>query len=116
VADVTLWHNPRCSKSRAALKLLEDAGASVSVRRYLEDAPTLAELTALHRALGRPVLDMVRTGEAAFRVAGLTKSSDDDALLQAMADHPILIERPVAIRGDRAVIGRPPEDVLSLLP
>ena len=116
MADVTLWHNPRCSKSRAALTLLEKAGAAVTVRRYLEDAPTLAELTALHRALGRRAIDMVRTGEAAFRDAGLSKSSDDDTLLQAMADHPILIERPVAIRGVRAVIGRPPEAVLTLLP
>lgn len=116
MADVILWHNPRCSKSRAALKLLEDAGVAVTVRRYLEDAPTLAELTALHRALARPALDMVRTGEAAFRAAGLTKGASDDMLLEAMAEHPILIERPVAIRGARAVIGRPPEAVLSLLP
>ena len=116
MADVTLWHNPRCSKSRAALKLLEEAGARVTVRRYLEDAPTRAELETLHRALDRPAIDMIRTGEPAFRAAGLSKSSDDAALCQAMADHPILIERPVAIRGTRAVIGRPPEAVLTLLP
>ena len=115
MAEVTLWHNPRCSKSRTALKLLEDAGATVAVRLYLQDPPSLADLAAVHKALGRPAIDMVRTGEAAFRAAGLSKTDADAALLQAMADHPILIERPVAIRGGRAVVGRPPEDVLTLL-
>lgn len=111
----TLWHNPRCGKSRAALALLEAAGARFEVRLYLKDAPSEAELHSLATALNRPVIDMVRTGEAAFRESGLTKDSRDDALFSAMAAQPILIERPVFVKEGRAVIGRPPEDVLTLL-
>lgn len=113
---ITLWHNPRCSKSRQALALLEEAGAKITVRRYLEDAPTLAELTALRAALGAPpVVDMMRTGEKRFKELGLTKTSAEADLMAAMAAHPILIERPVALQGTRAIIGRPPENVLSLV-
>ena len=116
MADVTLWHNPRCSKSRAALALLEGRGAKVTVRRYLDDPPTEAELRAVRDAMGDvPVIAMVRTGEAEFKTAGLTKASDDAALIAAMARYPKLIERPVAIAGGRAVIGRPPERVLETL-
>ena len=110
---ITLWHNSRCSKSRAALALLE--GQDVQLRRYLEDAPSEAELRAAHVLLGGPVIGMMRTGEAAFKAAGLAKNSPDDALFAAMALHPILIERPLAMTARRAVIGRPPEAVLSLL-
>jgi len=113
---ITLWHNPRCSKSRQALALLEEAGAEVAVRRYLEDAPTSTEIEAVRKAMGNPpVIDMMRAGEKTFKELGLTKTSDEDALIAAMAAHPILIERPVAICGDRAVIGRPPERVRDLL-
>lgn len=113
---ITLWHNPRCSKSRQALALLQDAGVEVSIRRYLEDAPTRAELEAVHTALGHPpVIEMMRPKEPEFKNAGLSKTDSDETLLQAMADHPKLIERPVAIKGDQAVLGRPPEDVLKLL-
>jgi len=115
VTDVTLWHNPRCSKSRSALKLLEEAGHQVSVRRYLEEAPSLEELTRLQSALGLSALEMMRPKEASFRANGLSRSDDDATLLAAMAAHPILIERPVALVGNRAVIGRPPERVLEIL-
>ncbi len=110
-----LWHNPRCSKSREALALLQEKGITPEVRRYLEDAPTYAELKAAQAALGVPVIEMVRTKEAEFKVAGLSKDSDDETLLRAMAETPKLIERPVAFAGARAVIGRPPERVLELL-
>ncbi|MFD0858900.1 arsenate reductase (glutaredoxin) [Roseovarius aquimarinus] len=113
MALITFWHNPRCSKSRAALAMLE--GRDVEVRRYLDDAPGEAELRAAHAQLGGPVIAMMRTGEAAFRQAGLTKDSPEDALFAAMAAHPILIERPLAMTAGRAVIGRPPEAVLALL-
>ena len=113
---ITLWHNPRCSKSRQALALLQDAGADITIRRYLEDAPTLAELESMHAALGHPpVIDMMRPKEPGFKAAGLSKSDDDATLLQAMADHPKLIERPLAFKGDQAALGRPPENVLKLL-
>ncbi len=113
---ITIWHNPRCSKSRQTLTLLEDAGADVTVRRYLEDAPSLAELQTARIALGTPpVVDMIRTGEKAFIEAGLSKTDSDDTLLQAMASHPILIERPMVFRDGKGVIGRPPENVQQLL-
>ena len=113
---IEYWHNPRCSKSRQGLALLEEKGAELSVRRYLEDAPSHAELTAAWEALGKPpVAQMMRTKEAAFKEAGLSKDDPDESLLAAMAAHPVLIERPLAIRDGRAVIGRPPESLLELL-
>lgn len=113
---ITLWHNPRCSKSRQALALLEEAGAELTIRRYLEDPPSLRELEAVHTALGQPrVIDMMRSREAEFKAASLSKTDNDATLIKAMADHPKLIERPVAIKGGRAVLGRPPERVLDLL-
>ncbi|MEX3316840.1 arsenate reductase (glutaredoxin) [Sulfitobacter sp. PS-8MA] len=112
---ITLWHNPRCSKSRQTLALIEAAGVSVTLRRYLEDAPSREEIIAAREALGVPAIEMVRTGEAAFKELGLTKDSPEDAFLDAMAAHPILIERPIAFRDSRAVIGRPPEVVKALL-
>lgn len=113
---ITYWHNPRCSKSRQGLALLEEKGAEINVRKYLEDAPDLAEITAAWEALGKPpVAEMMRTGEKVFREEGLSKGDDDAKLLSAMAAHPILIERPLAIKDGRAVIGRPPEALLELL-
>ncbi|MEB8388001.1 arsenate reductase (glutaredoxin) [Rhodobacteraceae bacterium KMM 6894] len=112
---IKLWHNPRCSKSRAALALLEAQGVSLTVRRYLDDAPDVAELRRVQALLQRPVIDMMRTGEPAFKAAGLTRDTDEATLLAAMAAHPILIERPIAMTQTRAALGRPPEDVLTLL-
>ncbi|MCQ0093839.1 arsenate reductase (glutaredoxin) [Roseovarius sp. M141] len=112
---ITLWHNPRCSKSRAALALLEQGGADLTLRRYLDDALTEAELRAAHALLGGPVIAMMRPGEAAFRAMGLAKEDADDTLFAAMAAEPKLIERPLALTGTRAIIGRPPEAVLTLL-
>ena len=113
---IEFWHNPRCSKSRAALALLEESGADIRVRPYLANPPTADEIAAARRALGNPpVIDMMRPQDRLFRELGLNKSDDDATLLAAMAAHPALIERPVAISGARAVIGRPPEKVLDLL-
>ncbi|MFD2740884.1 arsenate reductase (glutaredoxin) [Sulfitobacter aestuarii] len=111
---ITLWHNPRCSKSRQTLALLDAAGAEVTLRRYLEDAPSLTELRAAQEALDLPVIAMMRQGEARFRELGLSATSNEDALLRAMAENPSLIERPIAFRDGRAVIGRPPEAVNAL--
>jgi arsenate reductase (glutaredoxin) len=113
---ITLWHNPRCSKSRQALALLRKAGAEVTERRYLEDAPSVAEIESARRALGRPrVIEMMRKGEKVFRELGLSAQTPDAELIAAMAAHPILIERPIAFSGPLAVIGRPPEAALTLL-
>lgn len=109
---IILWHNPRCSKSRATLALLE--GQELSIRKYLDDPPRRDEIQDTAVKLGLAPSQMVRTSEKLFRELGL-KQASDDALLAAMAAHPILIERPIAIRGDSAVIGRPPERVLDLI-
>ena len=110
-----LWHNPRCSKSRQALALLEEKGVAVQVRRYLDDAPTLAELQAAQKALDLPAIAMMRPKEAAFREMGLSKTDDDATLLAAMAEEPKLIERPILFANGKGAIGRPPETVLDLL-
>lgn len=108
--EIELWHNPRCSKSRAALALL---GEGTTTRRYLEDPPTRAELEQVLAKLGTDdPRTILRTGEPAY--AGL-ESATREELLDAMAAHPELVERPIAVRGDRAVLGRPPERVLDLL-
>jgi len=112
---ITLWHNPRCSKSRQALALLEKTGVEIALRLYLKDAPDLTEIKALQTALGLKAIDMMRRGEKAFKETGLSNDSQDADLRAAMLAHPILIERPIAVKGGEAVIGRPPEDVLTLL-
>ncbi len=111
----TLLHNPRCSKSRAAKALLEEAGVQFDVREYLKEPLTAAELADLHAALGRAVAEWTRFGEAEAKEAGIAKDSTDEELLDAMAAHPKLMERPILIVADRAVVGRPPEDVLGLV-
>tara|TARA_B100001059_G_scaffold213103_1_gene228701 strand:+ start:6081 stop:6428 length:348 start_codon:yes stop_codon:yes gene_type:complete len=111
----TIWHNPRCSKSRLTLALLEEQGIEPVVRLYLEDAPSLSELKLVVNQLGISPWDLLRRGEKLFKALGLTLESGDDALISAMSQHPILIERPVVIHGAGAALGRPPENVLSLL-
>ena len=111
----TIWHNPRCSKSRQALALLEERAVDVTVRRYLEDAPDAEALLGARDMLGLRAIDMIRTGEALFRELGLSKTDDDARLIAAMAEHPKLIERPVVFANGRAIIGRPPERVLEIL-
>lgn len=113
---ITIWHNPRCSKSRQTLALIEEAGADIDIRKYLEDAPTEAEIKAVRVALGTPpLIEMMRSGDKAFKDLGLGKDSSDAVLLSAMAAQPALIERPIVIKGNQAVIGRPPEKVKTLL-
>ena len=111
--DLTLWHNPRCSKSRQALALLEDDGHAPSVRLYLTNPPTEDEITDLLSRLRIAPRALMRTGEKIYRDLGLA-DVDDAALIVAMATHPILIERPILLAGEKAVIGRPPEQVLTL--
>ena len=112
---IVLLHNPRCSKSRATLALLEERGVDFETRLYLDEPLDESELRALGERLGRSVIDYTRTKQTEFAEAGLSKSSADDAILAAMAKTPILMERPIVVRGSRAAIGRPPEDVLGLL-
>lgn len=112
--DMILWHNPRCSKSRDTLQLLRGRGHDPHIRLYLNDPPTEEEIVDVLRRLGIPAIGLVRTREPVFAELDLA-DSDDNALVHAMAANPILIERPVLIAGDKAAIGRPPEDVLKIL-
>lgn len=111
-----IYHNPRCSKSRAALELLRARGVQPHVVDYLDNPPDVLELTRLVESLGLPVRALLRHGEAEYAELGLADPALSDAeLIAAVARHPRLMERPVFVHGDRAVIGRPPERVLELL-
>lgn len=112
-----IWHNPRCSKSRRTLALIQDAGVDVRVRLYLEEAPTPAQLATALDALGLEPSQIVRWSEARAKELALRERElSRQEWLALLSDNPILIERPVVIRDDdRAVIGRPPENVLDLL-
>ncbi|MBT8152880.1 arsenate reductase (glutaredoxin) [Epibacterium ulvae] len=112
---ITYWHNPRCSKSRAGLAFFEARGVAVDTRLYQKDAPSLAELKQVHQLLGVPALQIMRSKDAAFKELGLTKDMGDDRLLAAMAEHPALIERPIAFTETVARIGRPTEALADLL-
>ncbi|MFT5287179.1 MAG: arsenate reductase [Planctomycetota bacterium] len=113
--QIVLLHNPRCSKSRAAKVLLDERSVDYVERLYLEDPLTIPELTDLGARLGRAASGWMRTREAAFAEAGLSASSTDEELLAGVGEHPILMERPILIRGQRAAIGRPLEDIQALL-
>ncbi len=115
MSDVIIWHNPRCSKSRETLKLLQERGVTPVERRYLEDAPSLDELRAARDALGVSAVQMMRIKENRFAELGLSKDDEDETLLCAMAENPVLIERPIVFAAGRAAIGRPPEAVLAIL-
>ncbi len=108
------YHNPRCSKSRAALALLEARGIKPELRLYLEQAPSAAEIRALLKALQMPARDLIRRGEALYKTLALA-DADEETLIAAIANHPILLERPILSNGKQAQIGRPPENVLKLL-
>jgi arsenate reductase len=111
-----LFHNPRCSKSRGALELLRERGVDPHIVAYLDQAPSIEDLRDLLRMLGSGARSILRSGEAEYAELGLDDPAlDDEALIAAMHEHPRLIERPIFVRGQRAVIGRPPERVLELL-
>ena len=114
--DWVIWHNPRCSKSREALKLLEGAGILPLIIEYLKNPPEVSEIKRVLGILNRRPRDLTRKKEEPFKALGLGDSAvSDDAVIEAMAQNPILIERPVVIHGDQAAVGRPPEAVLELI-
>jgi arsenate reductase len=115
MSAVTIYHNPRCSKSRNTLALLEEHGVSPDVVLYLETPPDASELQALLKKLGMQAGELVRRGEADYKEAGLDKNSSDADVLAAMVKYPKLIERPIVVKGRKAVLGRPPENVLELI-
>mgnify|MGYP000221092534 CR=1 FL=1 len=115
MSEITIYHNPRCSKSRNTLALLQEHGVEPEVVLYLETSPQEGEIRQLLSKLDKSAAEIVRKGEEQYKSGGLTTASSDDELITAMALHPRLIERPIVVRGDRAVLGRPPENVLELL-
>ena len=113
---VTIYHNPRCSKSRQTLALLQDRGVTPSVVEYLKTPPDAATLGDILAKLGCPPRQLMRVKEAVYRELGLGDENLSDAdLIQAMVENPILIERPIVLASDRAALGRPPEAVLAIL-
>ncbi|MFJ3481908.1 arsenate reductase (glutaredoxin) [Pseudomonas sp. NPDC090202] len=116
MTDLTLYHNPRCSKSRGALELLEARGLAPTVVRYLETPPDAAQLRDLLGKLGIGARDLLRTGEDEYKALNLADAAlSDEQLIAAMAAHPKLIERPILVAGNKAMIGRPPEKILEIL-
>jgi arsenate reductase len=113
---VTIYHNPRCSMSRATLALIEARGIKPKIVEYLKTPPSAAELKAILRKLGLTPRDILRTGETVYAELGLKmRNLDDDALIALMVKNPILIERPIVVASDKAAVGRPPENVLAIL-
>jgi arsenate reductase (glutaredoxin) len=113
---VTIYHNPRCSKSRATLQLLEARGVKPKIVDYLKTPPSAAELKSILKKLMLKPLELVREGEPRYVELGLKdRDLDDEALIALMVENPILIERPIVVAGGKAAIGRPPETVLAIL-
>lgn len=112
---IQIYHNPRCGKSRSALKILEEKGLSFDTKLYLKEPPTLDELKAVISKLGVKPGALLRKGESIFKEQYKGKTLSDDEWITAMVENPILIERPIVINGDQAVVGRPPEKVLEIV-
>ncbi|WP_415901285.1 arsenate reductase (glutaredoxin) [Neptuniibacter sp. QD29_5] len=116
MSEVTIYHNPRCSKSRQTLALLEENGVEPQVRNYLDEAPSADELKVVLSQLGISARDLLRKKEAEFKENGLDDMSlSEDQIIEIMTNVPKLIERPIVIKGDQARIGRPPESVLEII-
>ena len=115
MANVTIWHNPRCSKSRNAVALLEEKGVEAEVVKYLETPPTKEELKEILKMLGLSARELMRTKEDIYKELGLKEVEDEEALIEAMVAHPKLIERPIVIKDGKAAIGRPIENIVEIL-
>ncbi len=115
MSTITIWHNPRCSKSRAALTLLQEQGAETEIVKYLNETLTVERLRELLEMLAIEPRELMRTKEAIYRELKLKEEQDPEKLIEAMVAHPKLIERPIVIRDGKAVIGRPIEKVIDLL-
>ena len=113
--NVKIWHNPRCSKSRNAVALLEEQGVDAEVVKYLETPPSKDEIAEVLKMLGISARELMRTKEDIYKELGLKDVSDEDALIDAMVAHPKLIERPVVIKDGKAAIGRPIENIVEIL-
>lgn len=115
MSTVTIWHNPRCSKSRNAVALLEEKGIDAEVVKYLDTPPTKEELSALLKMLGISARELMRTKEDIYKELNLKEETDEEKLVEAMVENPKLIERPIVIKDGKAVIGRPIENIVDIL-
>ena len=112
---IKIWHNPRCSKSRNAMTLLEENAVDVEVVKYLDTVPSREELVEVLAMLGLSARELMRTKEEIYKTLNLKDVSDENALIDAMIENPRLIERPIVIRDGKAAIGRPIENIITLL-
>jgi arsenate reductase len=115
MGKITVWHNPRCSKSRNALKYLDEKGVEYELRRYLDETPSAEEIRELLKKLNLGARELMRTKESIYRELGLRSVEDEDELVEAMVRYPKLIERPIVIRDDRAVVARPETAIDEIL-
>ncbi len=115
VETITIYHNPRCTKSRLSLSILEKTEFDVQIVEYLKTPLAIKDLVEISQKLDKPVKEFIRKGEPIYRELKLAEVKNEEELLQIMVDNPILIERPIVVRGEKAKIGRPPEDILTLL-
>lgn len=115
MSEVQIWHNPRCSKSREAMKLLEESGVDAEVVKYLEVEPDEEAIKVVLKKLGIHAKELMRTKEDMFKQLKLADVDDEGVLIRAMSRFPKLIERPIVIKGNKAVIGRPPEKIVEFL-
>jgi len=116
MAEVVIYHNPRCRKSREGLKILQENGIEPTIIKYLETPPSEDEIRDILDKLGMGAIDIVRRGEQEYKDLNLKEKKDDpDALIKAMAKHPRLIQRPIVVKENQAALGRPPEDIKAIL-
>ena len=115
MANVTIWHNPRCSKSRNAVALLEEKGVDADIVKYLDTPRSKEELVDMLKMLGISARELMRTKEAIYKELNLKEEADEDKLIEAMVANPKLIERPIVIKEGKAAIGRPIENIIDLL-
>ncbi len=113
--NITIWHNPRCSKSRAGLAYLQDKGIEPNVVKYLDNPPSPDELKDILSKLGMSAGELIRTKEAIYKELGLKGVDDEEALIEAMCQNPKLIERPIVINANKAVVARPAEKIEEIL-
>ena len=113
--EIQIWHNPKCSKSRAAMELLENKNIDASVVKYLEQTPTKEQLIDVLKKLNMKASQLLRTGEDIYKNLNLKDENDEEKIIEAMVQNPILIERPIIIKGKSAVIARPIENLEELL-
>ncbi|MFA6740405.1 MAG: arsenate reductase (glutaredoxin) [Arcobacteraceae bacterium] len=113
--NIEIWHNPQCSKSRNAMEVIEAKGINANIVKYLENTPTKEQIKAVLKKLNMKASQILRTSEDIYKELNLKQIDDEDKLIEIMLEHPILIERPIIIKGDIAVIARPIENLEELL-